>query len=705
MGTNLLKNRSDILVKKQKLEATRKQLKSEFFGLDGIIDELINIVSSWYIFPYIQEKPVVVNLWGLTGTGKTSLINRMIGLLEIENPHYKLDMSKENQQLDKLPDLIEELNESNPEAPFVITLDEFQHARTINEFGNEIQDSNSGIIWNLLDTGKVELSPDNFYFEELNELVTFYQKILNIGIVVRNGLVVKKATTYVRKCKQEELAHDKPHFIDLVDEETGKVTRVKILNFVHSKDIEMIYGICKHKFNFISELRDKLYALSGHETIAFIKEMLAYSLRPKLINATKSLIFVIGNLDEAYSMGGNYTPDISADEFYEQTKKIDITQIKDALKKRFRNEQIARLGNTHLIYPAFSEAAFNKLIEQQLRQISLKLRENFNLNLEFDKSIHHLIYSEGVFPTQGARPIITTVQQIISTRLSKLASEILLNNISVDKITFSYSNGLIYIKFYSDKELVHTFSEKQVLNLEKLRVSKKDDRQAITAVHESGHAVLTALLLKTIPENIISSSVDTGINGFVFSKIKWNYVSKKEVLARIAVYFGGFIAEEIVFGKDNVTMGSEQDIADATKFITTIFKSSGMGSRLASFRIKHDKNNYAVFDSGDEINNEALNWLDAGRKLAEKTIKANKVLLLNMSNYLSDHRQLNKKQIRQIVLKYAHGFSEDQLIENGNHLFYRAHLKSQVKSLGIETGKHELQTQSFSLNNHEKPAI
>jgi len=87
-----------------------------------------------------------------------------------------------------------------------------------------------------------------------------------------------------------------------------------------------------------------------------------------------------------------------------------------------------------------------------------------------------------------------------------------------------------------------------LLNLEKLRESKKDDLQAITAVHESGHAILTALLLNTIPETVISSAADKGVSGFVFSKIKWNYVSKKAVQSRIAAYFGGYIAEEIVFG-------------------------------------------------------------------------------------------------------------------------------------------------------------
>ncbi len=704
MGIKLLKNKSEILAKKQALEAARKQLKSEFFGLDDIIDELINIVSSWYIFPYIQDKPLVVNLWGLTGTGKTSLVNRMIELLDFGNKHYKFDMSREKKSRDAVIELIDDLNDSNINYPFVISLDEFQYARTINESFTELRDSNTGMIWNLLDTGKVEVAPDDFYVDELTDLINFYRKVLKIGIVVRDGMVVEKAKMYIRKCAQEDIDYNKLQKEDIVDGETGEVFKTRIVNFVSDKDAEILYETSKHKFSFFSKLQDKLNTLNGHETIEFIKELLTYYMRPKITDASKSLIFVIGNLDEAYSMGANYTLDISADEFHEQTKKINITQIKDALKKRFRNEQIARLGNTHIIYPAFSKTAFNSLIEKQLMQIASRIMDNFNLNVEFDVSIKQLIYSEGVFPTQGARPIITTIQQIISTRLSKLASELLINNLSPDKIIFSYKQGFVHINYYSGDRLEHTFKEKQLLNLDKLRECKKDDFQAITAVHESGHAILTALLLKTIPETVISSAVDKGVSGFVFSKIKWNYISKSEVRARIAVYLGGFVAEEIVFGKDKVTMGSEQDISTATEIVTTVLKSSGMGERLASFKVKHAKNNYAIFDLDDEINNEALKWLKSGRDLAEKTLKANKVLLLNMSNYLSDHRLIQKKQIKQMVLAHAHDFSEDQLIENGDRLFYRKRLKDSVKDIRYPAETIGRNMLEFSLNKNKKTA-
>ncbi len=694
MTITLLQNKEEIVKKKETLEKARKQLKTEFIGLDDIIDELINIVSSWYIFPYIQDKPVVINLWGLTGTGKTSLINRLVELLDFHEKYFKFDMGREIESRFGIENILEEIDENLNGAPIVIALDEFQHARSINEKGEEVEKSSIRLIWDLLDTGKFDISRNLTYLDELYDSLTFYRYILKLGVVVKKGKVVEKKDLFLAKCGTD-------HYRNSLKPKTKEGAK---MNFVSDDIVNYAFEIAKEKFIHFHEIREKLNEMNGAKTIQFLETILNHGISPKTIDSSKAIVFIMGNLDEAYSMGANYTPDISADEFHRQTKKINITHIKNALKSRFRNEQIARLGNTHIIYPAFNNTTFRGIIEIELQKIKKKLSNNFELNVEFDSSVKQLIYSEGVFPTQGARPLFATIQQVIGARLGRMASEMLINNLSPDKIVFSYEEGFVHVKYYLGKSLKHTFKEKQLLNLEKLRQCKKDDLQAIIAVHESGHAILTALLLKTVPDTIISSAVDNGVGGFVFSKIKWNYVSKKEILARIAVYLGGFIAEEIVFDKDNVTIGSEEDIYKATGFVTSMLKSSGMGGKLASFNVKDVEANYSIFDLDDELNAEGMKWLEAGKELAEKTLKANKVLLLHMSNYLSDNRLIEKEQIKEIILEHANSFSEDELIENGAHLFYRNRLKDSVKEIRYSaeiTGRNNLE---FSLNKNEKTA-
>ena len=74
-----------IIDKSDKLKSVINQLKKEYIGLDSIIDEIHNLIEPWYIFPSSQIRPTVINLWGLTSTGKTSLIMRLFNLLDLSS--------------------------------------------------------------------------------------------------------------------------------------------------------------------------------------------------------------------------------------------------------------------------------------------------------------------------------------------------------------------------------------------------------------------------------------------------------------------------------------------------------------------------------------------------------------------------------------------------------------------------------------------
>jgi hypothetical protein len=74
------------------------------------------------------------------------------------------------------------------------------------------------------------------------------------------------------------------------------------------------------------------------ELIDWIEEKKPQIVAPKIINCTKSLVFIVGNLDEAFKVGGDLNPDFDADIFYDETSKVTINDIKTSLKDRFRAE-------------------------------------------------------------------------------------------------------------------------------------------------------------------------------------------------------------------------------------------------------------------------------------------------------------------------------------------------------------------------------
>ena len=696
MARQLQKRYKEIIQKQEVLNAARQQLKKEFIGIDHVIDEVVDALSSWYLFPDLQEKPVVVNLWGLTGTGKSSLVNRLAQLLNYDERYYRFDLGENELRGWAVKRQLEEIYENENSYPILIALDEFQHARTVNELGREVNKSASRIIWQLLDSGKFQISRDNHQIEEIYDLLLKLRHFLRTGVRVSKGQVIAKGEYFT---KQMDLQIEyETHVEDKIEKNKGNIPFVPV--FYH----EAIFTIAKEKFASPFDVQARLMELNGYETIKFLLDILAHGNSPKTVDCSKSLIFVLGNLDEAYTMSHDFNPDMDADEFHEQSIKINVPIIKKVLKKRFRSEQIARLGNMHIIYPAFSKVSFKRIIELELSKIAKRVYKQTKIQFQFDHSIHELIYKEGVYPTQGTRPIFSTIHQIINTKLGKVFTGMILNDLAISLIVFKTKDDLIIAEYMKEGRITHALTIQQHLNLEKLRRNKKDDMQAISAVHEAGHAIISSVLLRTIPEVIFSNTAEVGSAGFIYTKFKWNYISRKEIKNRLALFFGGYVAEKIVFGEDNITTGAEGDIEKATTFITEMLKQCGMGQLPASYNVKDPQTLFQLHDVTNKVNEEVEIWLKSALDLAEKTLREQEVLLLKMSDYLSDNRSMTKDQTREMLHKFATNFSMNELIENGDCLFYRNHLKKRVLSFR-KTDKPSVNADTFVFSLNKKSNV
>lgn len=678
------------IIRKQKiLDNAKTILKKEFIGIDQVIDEVVDALSSWYLFPNLQEKPVVINLWGLTGVGKSSLVYRIAQLIEFDSKHFHFDLGENDTRDWVIKRQLEEIYENENGYPVLLALDEFQHARTLDEAGMEIDKSASRIIWQLLDSGKFQISRYSCYLEELHDLILKLQFLLKNGVRVSRGKVVSKQEYFL-----EHMGLKKEH-------EESQVNADDVL-FVPSSFYHSIYSLAKERFAASFEVQIKLTQLSGYETIKFLFDIFSIGNSPKSVDCSKSLIFVLGNLDEAYTMSYDFNPDMDADSFHEQSLKINVPIIKNALKKRFRNEQIARLGNVHVIYPAFSKKSFQQIINLELDKLTEKVYDQQKVKLHFDQSIPDLIYREGVYPTQGTRPIFTTIHQMINTKLGRVITEMILKRLTVSNIVFKVNDHSVIVEYYKGAKVLHTLTIQQQLNLENLRKSKRDDYQAITAVHEAGHAIISSILLHTVPEAIYSNTAEVETGGFVHTKFKWKYISRKEIIYRLALFLGGLAAEKIIFGEENITTGAEEDIRQATHFITEMLKESGMGKFPAAYHAKDLHTRSYLHDGTDRLSTEAEEWLSKAMTLAKKTLKEQEVLLLKMADYLSDNRYMDKQETVKMLEKYASEFDLNSLIENGDLLFYRKHLKQKVAVIADGTEEHLLMNSyELALNKKE----
>tara|TARA_R110002051_G_scaffold218896_1_gene282746 strand:+ start:6491 stop:8542 length:2052 start_codon:yes stop_codon:yes gene_type:complete len=663
MEVNDVKMKAGFLKKQKVLDHARTVLKEEFIGIDTIIDEIVDNVSSWFFLPDLQDKPVVINLWGLTGVGKTSLVNRLAQLINFGDAYFKFDLGKKEGRF-SFKDSLDELCENNDDSPVIIALDEIQHSRTVTgPFRQEVGKDENRMIWELVDSGQIQYVQWKRGLWHFEDMISKLSHLVTAGVEVNKGVVVNKVGLF---CKELKITAEEGEEILFVDE--------------HDYDYIMAFAGKELGLHLRQDVKRLLVTLSENETISFLMKVHKIGKRPSVKNFTKALIFVLGNLDEAYTMSANFSADIDADEFNKQSLKINVPIIKKSLQRRFRDEQIARLGNIHIIYPALSRKSYEKIIANELRNYANDLTQKFQLAVHFDHSINKIIYQEGVYPTQGVRPIFTSIHQVLKSKISAFYATLFLRALDVDNLYFTVNGKVLTCEYRMGSEVIYSSKVAITTNLEDVRESKKDDLQAITAVHESGHAVLSMVLMNTIPEVIYSVTTDANCQGFVYSSFAWNFISRKEMLPRVAMILGGYVAEELIFGKEHLTAGASTDILKATEFLSAMFKENGMGTTPISYAIPAKDTNFCFHDC-EAIEAEIKQTIEAAKLLAEETLTKERNLLLCLSDYLCDNRMLSKAQIRQLTNESIS--KSCKFIEEGDHLYYREHLKQQVSNIKV----------------------
>ena len=81
------------------------------------------------------------------------------------------------------------------------------------------------------------------------------------------------------------------------------------------------------------------------------------------------------------------------------------------------------------------------------------------MKIEFSKSVNDIIYSEGVYPTQGVRPIFTSIHQVLKSKMSLFLTDIFLNSIDTDKLYFSVEGNILKCIYLKNEKQAY---EKQV---------------------------------------------------------------------------------------------------------------------------------------------------------------------------------------------------------------------------------------------------
>jgi len=122
------------------------------------------------------------------------------------------------------------------------------------------------------------------------------------------------------------------------------------------------------------------------------------------------------------------------------------------------------------------------------------------------------------------------------------------------------------------------------------RAIEEEDKK-VTAYHEAGHALVSILTPDQDPVHkvtIVSRGRALGSTMSLPEKDDYNHWRRK-LLGRIAVCFGGRIAEEVVFG--DISAGAQNDIEQATNLARTMVCELGMSAKVGPIKYTADDEN------------------------------------------------------------------------------------------------------------------
>jgi cell division protease FtsH len=133
-----------------------------------------------------------------------------------------------------------------------------------------------------------------------------------------------------------------------------------------------------------------------------------------------------------------------------------------------------------------------------------------------------------------------------------------------------------------DRECVHAARDKKLLGEERPGAVMSEEERKVAAYHEAGHALVAMLAEGSDPVHKISVVPRRHALGVVVRLPERDraLVSRKKLMADLAVAMGGRAAEELVFGSDVVSTGAVADIEHATKLCREMAGRWGMFDEL-----------------------------------------------------------------------------------------------------------------------------
>ncbi|HMS32313.1 MAG TPA: ATP-dependent zinc metalloprotease FtsH [Candidatus Saccharibacteria bacterium] len=251
------------------------------------------------------------------------------------------------------------------------------------------------------------------------------------------------------------------------------------------------------------------------------------------------------------------------------------------------------------------------------------------------------------------KPVDKTVDLLaLSKKTAGMAGADLANLANESAIVAARNNR----KHINNSDVTEAF-ERVAIGPERKSTVMSDKDKELTAYHEGGHALVGHVLPNADPVHKVTIIPRGGTGGVTWSLPvdDKSYHSLAEMKDRLAVSMGGRIAEEIIYGQENVTTGAGSDLESASALARDMVTKQGMGSKLYN-QVFPDDAGGMMFDkmthskpysekTAEEIDKEVESLMKDAYERARKVIKLNIKSLEAIKDALLERETLDDEDV------------------------------------------------------------
>ena len=200
-------------------------------------------------------------------------------------------------------------------------------------------------------------------------------------------------------------------------------------------------------------------------------------------------------------------------------------------------------------------------------------------------------------------------------------------------------------------------SEKVQMGPEKRSKVVSETDKKIVAYHESGHAIVNFVVGGEDKVHKITMIPRGQAGGYTLSLPAEQRLvySKKYFMDEIAIFFGGRAAEEIVFGKDNITSGASNDIQVATSYAQQMVTKLGMSEKFGPILLDGTRegdmfqSKYYSEQTGKEIDDEIRSIINERYQKALSILNENRNKLEEVTRILLEKETIMGDEFEAIM--------------------------------------------------------